>query len=88
MDKKKVDFRNFPVYASIKKDKTVLGDICEFVSNYIYTKCKGLAACSLAMDIFKNGEVELDEKQVKFLLQVSEGFPCVLADSIKDYLNT
>lgn len=83
----KVDFKNFPVYASIKKDKTDLVDISEFVSNYIYTQCKGIAACSLAMDIFKNGEVELDEKQVKFLLRVSEGFPCVLADSIKDFFH-
>ena len=82
-----VNFRNFPVYASIKKDKTDLADISEFVSNYIYTKCNGIAACSLAMDIFKNGEVELDDKQVKFLLKVSEGFPCVLADSIKDFFS-
>lgn len=81
----KVNFRNFPVYASIKKDKTDLVDISEFVGNYIYTRCNGIAAASLAIDIFKNGEVELDEKQVKFLLQVSEGFPCVLADSIKDF---
>ena len=88
MNKKKVDFRNFPVYTSIKKDKTDLVDISEFVANYIYTHCNGIAACSLAMDIYKNGEVEMDEKQVKFLLQVSEGFVAVLADSIKDYLNT
>ena len=82
----KIDFRKLPVYKSIKKDEADLVDISEFLSNYIYTHCNGIAACSLAMDIFKNGEVELNNKQIEFILQISENFVAVLADSIKDAL--
>lgn len=82
----KVNFKKFPVYKSIRRDETEEVDICEVLANTIYTTRGGVAAHSLAMRIYEQGEVELSDKDKEIILQVSEVFVGVLADSIKDKL--
>ena len=82
----KVDFKKLPVYTSIKKDKTDEFDASFLVANTIYTKVGGLVAHSLAMRIYEQGEVELNENEVELVRKVADGFVGVLADSIKDRL--
>ena len=82
----KVDFRKFPVYKSIRRDETEEVDISEVLANTIYTTRGGVAAHSLAVRIYEQGEVELSEKEKEIILQTSEVFVGVLADSIKKAL--
>ena len=82
----KVDFRKFPVYTSIRKDKTKEVDISEVIANTIYTTRCGVMAHSLAMRIYEQGEVELNDKEREVVLQVADGFVGVVADSIKEVL--
>ena len=84
----KVNFKAFPLYTSIKRDKTNEVDISEVVANTIYTNVAGVMAHSLALRIYEQGEVELNEKEVELIIEVANGFVGVLADSIKNYLNT
>ena len=82
----KVDFRKFPVYTSIRKDKTKEVDISEVIANTIYTTRSGVMAHSLAMRIYEQGEVELNDKEKEVVLQVADGFVGVVTDSIKEVL--
>lgn len=82
----KVDFRKFPVYKTIRRDETEDVDISEVLANTIYTTRGGVAAHSLAVRIYEQGEVELSEKDKEIILQTSDVFVGVLADSIKDRL--
>jgi hypothetical protein len=82
----KVDFKKLPVYTSIKKDVTEEFDASFLIANTIYTQVGGLVAHSLAMRIYEQGEVELNEKEVELIRKVADGFVGVLADSIKDRL--
>ena len=83
----KVNFRRFPLYTSIKRDKTNEVDISEVIANTIYMNVGGVVAHSLALRIYNDGEVELNEKEVELIMQVADGFVGVLADSIKDKLS-
>lgn len=85
---KKVDFKAFPLYTSIKRDKTNEVDISEAIANVIYMNVGGVVAHSLALRIYEQGEVELSEKEVELVMQVADGFTGVIADSIKDKLNS
>lgn len=82
----KVDFKKLPVYTSIKKDVTEEFDASFLIANTIYTQVGGLVAHSLAMRIYEQGEVELNENEVELVRKVADGFVGVLADSIKDRL--
>lgn len=84
----KINFKKFPVYKSIRRDETEEVDISEVIANTIYTTRGGVVAHSLAMRIYEQGEVELNEKEKEIILQVSNVFVGVLADSIKDILKT
>ncbi len=84
----KINFKKFPVYKSIRRDETEEVDISEVLANTIYTTRGGVVAHSLAMRIYEQGEVELNEKEKEIILQVSNVFVGVLADSIKDILKT
>lgn len=84
----KIDFRKFPLYTSIKRDKTEEVDISEVVANTIYMNVGGVVAHSLALRIYNDGEVELNEKEVEVIKRVAEGFVGVVADSIKDKLSS
>ena len=82
----KVDFRKFPVYKSIRRDETEEVDISEVLANTIYTTRGGVAAHSLAVRIYEQGEVELSDKEKEIVLQTAEVFVGVVADSIKRVL--
>ena len=82
-----INFKKLPVYTSIKKDKTEEFDASFIVANTIYTQVGGLVAHSLAMRIYEQGEVELNENEVELVRKVADGFVGILADSIKDKLN-
>lgn len=82
----KVDFRKFPVYKSIRRDETEEVDISEVLANTIYTTRGGVAAHSLAVRIYEQGEVELSDKEKEIVLQTAEAFVGVVADSIKRVL--
>ena len=79
----RIDFKKLPVYTSIKKDVTEEFDASFLIANTIYTQVGGLVAHSLAMRIYEQGEVELNEKEVELIRKVADGFVGVLADSIK-----
>ena len=73
----KINFRKFPMYASIRKDMVVEQDIAEQYADSIYRNVPGLAAHVLAEKIFgSTGEIVLNDL-----------FPGIFADSMKDYIN-
>lgn len=82
----KVNFKKLPVYTSIRKDKTEEVDISEVIANTIYMNVGGVIAHSLALRIYEQGEVELNEKEIEIMKHVADGFVGVIADSIKDKL--
>ena len=82
----RIDFRKFPVYKSIRRDETEEVDISEVLANTIYTTRGGVAAHSLAVRIYEQGEVELSDKEKEIVLQTAEAFVGVVADSIKRVL--
>lgn len=83
----KVNFKEFPLFTSIKRDVTTKVDISEVLANTIYMNVSGVVAHSLAMRIYEQGEVELNEKDIEVLNKVAEGFSCSVADSIKAVIN-
>ena len=82
----RIDFRKFPVYKSIRRDETEEVDISEVLANTIYTTRGGVAAHSLAVRIYEQGDVELSDKEKEVILQTAEAFVGVVADSIKRVL--
>lgn len=83
---KKVNFKAFPLYTNIKRNQTTEVDISEVIANTIYMNVGGVVAHSLALRIYEQGEVELNDKEVELVMQVADGFTGALADSIKDVL--
>lgn len=81
----KVNFRKFPVYTSIRKAEKVNADISEGVANAIYMSVGGIAAKSLAMRIFEEGEVELNNREVAIVTNAAKGCVGIMADSLLDY---
>ena len=83
-----VNFKALPVYTSIRKDKTEKVDIAEVLADTIYKNVGGVAASSLALRIYNDGEVELNEKECEIVRMVADGFVGIIADSIKDKLSS
>ena len=81
----KVNFRKFPVYTSIRKAEKVNADISEGVANAIYMSVGGIAAKSLAMRIFEEGEVELNSREIAIVTNAAQGCVGIMADSLYDY---
>lgn len=84
----KVNFKELPVYTSIRKDKTEKVDVSEAVADIIYKNVGGVVAHSLALRIYNDGEVELNEKECEIVRMVADGFVGIIADSIKDKLSS
>jgi hypothetical protein len=84
----KVNFKELQVYTSIRKDKTEKVDIAEVVADTIYKNVGGVVAHSLALRIYNDGEVELNEKECEIVRMVADGFVGIIADSIKDKLSS
>lgn len=84
----KINFTQFPIYDGIKKERLVAHNISESLANGIYINIPGLKAHLLAEKIYKSvEEMDLDNEEIKIIIESAEMFPGVLADSIKDYLN-
>ena len=81
----KVNFRKFPVYTSIRKAEKVNADISEGVANAIYMSVGGIAAKSLAMRIFDEGELELNSRDIAIVTNAAQGCVGIMADSLLDY---
>lgn len=84
----KVNFKELPVYTSIRKDKTEKVDVSEVIADTIYKNVGGVVAHSLALRIYNDGEVELNEKESEIIRMVADGFVGIIADSIKDKLSS
>ena len=84
----KINFRKFPMYASIRKDMVVEQDIAEQYADSIYRNVPGLAAHVLAEKIFgSTGETVLNDSEIDTILNSIDLFPGIFADSMKDYIN-
>lgn len=83
-----VNFKELPVYTSIRKDKTEKVDVSEVIADIIYKNVGGVVAHSLALRIYNDGEVELNEKESEIIRMVADGFVGIIADSIKDKLSS
>lgn len=85
----KVNFKQFPVYDGIRKEKLVAYDVTEALGNGIYMNIPGLKAHLLAEKIFKSTTegVELDGEDLAIVRSAAELFSGVFADSITDFLN-
>lgn len=59
------------------------GDI---LSNTIYKSVVGIAACSLALRIYEQGEVELSENECEIIRLATDNLVGILAESIRDGL--
>lgn len=84
----KVNFKAFPLYTNIKRNQTTEVDISEVIANTIYMNVCGVVAHSLALRIYNDGEVELNEKESEIIRMVADGFVGIIADSIKDKLSS
>ena len=84
----KVNFKELPVYTSIRKDKTENVDVSEVLADTIYKNVGGVVAHSLALRIYNDGEVGLNEKECEIVRMVADGFLGIIADSIKDKISS
>ena len=82
----KVNFKEIKVYTSIKKDATKTMDLSLLIANTIYTTIPGIVAHSLALRIYEQSEIEINDEECKILHAVSEQFVGVVSDSIKAVL--
>lgn len=83
----KANFKQFPVYTSIRKDMVTMQDVTFLVSNAIYTNIPGIMAHAVALKIYgSDGEVELSEEETKELSRWADMFSGIIADSLKDYI--
>jgi hypothetical protein len=82
----KINFKEIKVYTSIKKDTTKTMDLSLLIANTIYTTVPGIVAHSLALRIYEQSEIEINEEEYHILHNVAEQFVGVVYDSIKDAL--
>ena len=62
---KKVDFRKIEI-ENISGEKDVI-DLSKLIGNAIWNDAKSLEVSELGRNIWKNGEVEIDDEQMKIL---------------------
>ena len=83
----KANFKQFPVYTSIRKDMVVMQDVTFLISNAIYTNIPGIMAHAVAFKIYgSDGDIELTDEEARELSRWSEMFSGIIADSLKDYI--
>ena len=79
--KKKIDFRKIEV-KTLDGTPQVL-DMSKELGNAIYAKTMDLGELELAREIYKNGEVEIDEVQAETLIRIiREHFLAFVQESI------
>lgn len=83
----KANFKQFPVYTSIRKDMVTMQDVSFLIANAIYTNIPGIMASAVALKIYNaGGEVELTPEETQELTRWSDMFSGIIADSLKDYI--
>ena len=83
----KMNFKSFPVYTGISREKTLPMNISLVISDGIYGNVPGIQAHSLALKIYQSeGEVELDDSELRILNSSLDLFVGVLSDSVRDYI--
>lgn len=83
----KMNFKSFPVYTGISREKTLPMNISLVISDGIYGNVPGIQAHSLALKIYQSeGEVELDDSELRILDSSLDLFVGVLSDSVRDYI--
>ena len=84
----KINFRKFPVYASIRKDMVIEQDISFPIANGIYTHIGGVMAHSVAIRIYNSdGEIVLTDEESAAFAEWVKMFSGVIADSLCDYIS-
>lgn len=83
----KANFKQFPVYTSIRKDMVTMQDVSFLIANAIYSNIPGIMAHAVALKIYGgDGEVELTDEETHELDRWAEMFSGIIADSLKDYI--
>ncbi len=83
----KMNFKSFPVYTGISREKTLPMNISLVISDGIYGNVPGIQAHSLALKIYQSeGEIELDDSELRILDSSLDLFVGVLSDSVRDYI--
>ena len=83
----KVNFKQFPVYTSIRKDMVAMQDVSFLLSNAIYTNIPGIMAHAVALKIYGgDAEIELSDEESQELRRWADMFSGIIADSLKDYI--
>lgn len=76
-----------PCYTGITKKNRVEQDVAEQLADVIYQNVPGIGAHRLAEKIYEaKGPVDLDEREINILLNSSNIFTGVFADSLKDWI--
>lgn len=82
-----MNFKSFPVYTGISREKTLPMNISLVISDGIYGNVPGIQAHSLALKIYQSeGEIELDDSELRILDSSLDLFVGVLSDSVRDYI--
>lgn len=80
---KKIDFRKVKVFDSIDRSKSHTEDL-SWLADQMYKTAGGIAYMSLALKIYEaKGEIEIDDKEEKLLLDFVKPMPPIIADSLK-----
>lgn len=83
----KVDFKNIPI-------KNIEGevsntDISKELAQIIYSDAKEIKDLDLALDIYKNGELEITEEQLNTVKKyLSNYFKAFVQKGFEDYINS
>lgn len=85
----KINFKQFPLYDGIKKEKLIANDITYVFGDWIWKNVAGLKAHLLGEKIFQSTVegVELDEEEVDIIRRSTPLLPGMLADSLNDFLD-
>ena len=79
----KINFKEVKVATSIKKNDYRVEDMREQLADAMYKNATNIGYMALAMKIYKsNGEVNLDEKEMKLLKDFCGGFPLFVQDAL------
>lgn len=82
----KVDFRKLEI--KDLEGNVVTFDASKQLANFIYMETQDLGDLILAQDIYKNGEVELDDNQVnKIKGWLRTNFKAFVQKAFEDYIN-
>lgn len=83
----KVDFKNIPIKNLEGEVNTT--DISKELAQVIYSDAKEIKDLDLALDIYKNGELELTEDQLNTVKKyLANYFKAFVQKGFEDYINS